>query len=346
MSGETFIRNARARLDKPTKREGDDLNTKYLIAAVAAIVLIASAAFVYIHYQGQTSEGEIEALHNLVDDHGYTTSLTAYADRIVSVAPSATEILFAIDAGDKVVAVTDYCNYPYDFAAYIAAGNMTSVGGFEDPNLEVIASLNPDLILTSGGVQEETVETLRNLGYKVLVLDPTNITGVLQNIELAGRATDKNAEAQTLINDITSRVDSVINKVADAKSKPKVYYEVFYDPTSLWAAGSKAWQNELIEKAGGINVFADQPLDYFQSSAEAVVDRNPDVIVLPAEGMGEVTPFCGTLDDVKARPAWDSISAVQNDRLYTINSDVIQRSGPRVADAIEQLAKFFHPELF
>jgi iron complex transport system substrate-binding protein len=322
------------------------LNTKYLIAAVAVIVLIASAAFVYIYYQGQISDEEIEALQNLVDDHGDTTSLTAYPEKIVSLAPSCTEILYAIDAGDKVVAVTDYCNYPYNFTAWIAAGNMTSIGGFEDPNLEVIASLNPDLILTSGGVQEEIVETLRNLGYKVLVLDPTNITGVLQDIELAGRATDRNAEATALINDITSRIDAVTNKVADVTSKPKVYYEVFYDPTALWVAGSKAWQNELIETAGGINVFADQPLDYFQSSVEAVVVRNPDVIVLPASGMGEETPFWGTLDEVKARPAWDSISAVQNDRLYQIDSDVIQRSGPRVADAIEQLAEFFHPELF
>jgi len=322
------------------------LNTKYIIAAVAAIVLIASAAFVYIHYQSQAPDEGPEALQNLVDDHDYTTSLTAYPDRIVSLAPSCTEILFAIDAGDKVVAVTRYDNYPYNFTAWIAEGNMTSIGGFEDPNLEVIASLNPDLILASGGVQEETVETLRNLGYKVLVLDPTNVTGVLQNIELVGRATNKAAEATALVNDITNRIDAVVNKVADVTSKPKVYYEVFYDPTSLWAAGSKAWQNELIEKAGGINVFADQPLDYFQSSVEAVVVRNPDVIVLPAGGMGEETPFWGSIDEVKARPAWDSISAVQNDRLYQIDSDIIQRAGPRVADAIEQLAEFFHPELF
>jgi iron complex transport system substrate-binding protein len=322
------------------------LNTKYLIAAVAVIVFIASAAFIYIYYQGQTSSEGPEALQNLVDDHGDTTSLTAYPDKIVSLAPSCTEILYAIGAGDKVVAVTNYDNYPYNFTEWIAAGNMTSVGAFEGPNMEAIASLNPDLILASGGVQEETVETLRNLGRKVLVLDPANITGVLQNIELVGRATNKTAEAAALINEITNRIDAVVNKVADVASKPKVYYEVFYDPTALWVAGSKAWQNELIEKAGGINVFADQPLDYFQSSVEAVIVRNPDVIVLPAGGMGEETPFWGSIDEVKARPAWDTISAVQNDRLYQIDSDIIQRSGPRVADAIEQLAEFFHPELF
>jgi iron complex transport system substrate-binding protein len=333
-------------INHPSEKEST-LNPKYIIiAAVVAIVLIVSAAFGYIYYQGQATNSAIEALHNLVDDQGYVTSLAAFPNRIISLAPSSTEILFALGLGDKVVAVTNYDNYPYNFSAWIAAGNMTSVGAFEEPNIEVIASLDPDLILATGGVQKETVDTLRNLGYKVLVFDPANIAGVFKNIEVVGNATGKSAEATSLVNNLNSRIEAVINKVATTTSKPKVYYEVWYDTTSLWSAGSKAWQNELIEKAGGINIFADQPLDYFQSSAEAVVSRNPDVIVLPASGMGEQTPFWGSIAEVKARPAWNSISAVQNDRIYQIDSDVIQRAGPRVADAIEALAQFFHPELF
>jgi iron complex transport system substrate-binding protein len=336
-------------LDEPSIREESTLNRKYIIiAAVVAIVLIVSAAFAYVYYQGQeqAANSAIEALHNLVDDQGYVTSLAAFPNRIISLAPSTTEILFALGLGDKVVAVTDYDNYPYNFTAWIAVGNMTSVGSFTTPNMEVIVSLEPDLILATGGVQKETVDTLRNLGYKVLVFDPANVAGVFTNIEVVGNATGKSAEATSLVNNLNSRIEAVVNKVATAESKPKVYYEVYYDLTSLWSAGSKAWQNELIEKAGGINIFADQPLDYFQSSAEAVVSRNPDVIVLPASGMGEQTPFWGSIAEVKARPAWNSISAVQNDRIYKIDSDVIQRAGPRVADAIEALARFFHPELF
>src|SRR3989304_4102107 len=187
--------------------------TYVIIATVVAIALIASAAFI-IYYQGQISDSEIEALQNLVDDHGYKTSLTAYPEKIVSLAPSCTEILFAIDAGDKVVAVTDYDNYPYDFAAWIAAGNMTSVGDFTNPNLEVITTLDPDLILASGGVQEESVGTLRELGYKILVLDPTSIDGVLKNIELVGNATGKRAEATALVDDIINRINTVTNKRA------------------------------------------------------------------------------------------------------------------------------------
>ena len=321
------------------------MNTKYVIATVVIIALVISVAFIYVYYQGQT-DAQLEALHNLVDDTGYTTSMDAIPNKIISMAPSTTEIVFALGLDEKVVGVDSYSDYPYDFSAWIAAGNMTSVGDFSNPNMEVVASLEPDLILATGGVQAETVGTLRDLGYKVLVLDPSNINGVLMNIELIGNATGKTAEAKALINDITSRMDAVVNKVANAASKPKVYYETWYDPTSLWTAGAKAWQNELIEKAGGVNIFADQQLDYFQSSAEAVIERNPDVILVPQEGMGKGEPFWVSLDAVKARPGWSSISAVQNDRVVTVDSNTIARAGPRVADILEDLAEAFHPELF
>jgi iron complex transport system substrate-binding protein len=332
-------------LDKPTiKRRVAKMNKTYLIiTAVVAIVLIASAAFIYVYYQGQTSSEDMMALQNLVDDHGDKTSLTAYPQRIISVAPSCTEILYAIGAGDKVVAVTDYDDYPYDFAAWIAAGNMTSVGDFTSPNTEVIISLNPDLILASGGVQEDNVRSLRDLGYKVLVLDPTSVDGILKDIELVGNATGKQAEATALVNNLTSRINAVAEKVANA-AKPKVYYETYYETTSSWTIGALAWQNELIEKAGGTNIFGDQQTDYYQYQVEALIDRNPDVIVLPASGMGTGTQ--AGIDAVKARPGWDTMSAVQNNRIYQINPNIIERAGPRVVDAIEQMAAFFHPELF
>ena len=339
MFGEKFI--SVGWINRPRGRW--NLNTKYLIATVVIIVLIASAAFVYVYTQGQSSDEGITALQNLVDDHGYKTTLTAYPEKIVSVAPSCTEILYAIGAGDKVVSVTDYDNYPYDFAAWIAAGNMTSVGDFTDPNLEVITAIDPDLILASGGVQEESVGTLRDLGYKVLVLDPTSIDGILKNIDLVGNATGKRGDAIALVNDIPSRIAVVENTVANA-AKPKVYYETYYDPTSSWTIGALAWQNELIETAGGTNIFGDQQIAYYQYQVEALIARNPDVVVLPGEGMGSGT--AEGFDAVKARPGWDTTSAVQNNRLYQINSDIIERSGPRIADAIEQLAAFFHPELF
>ena len=292
----------------------------------------------------QNTAAQLEALHKLVDDTGYVTSLDALPNRIVSLAPSATEIVFALGLDEKVVAVSDYCDYPYNFSAWIAAGNMTSIGDFSNPNMEVIASLTPDLIIATGGVQAETVDTLRALSYKVLVLNPSSVSGVLKNIELVGNATGKIAEAKTLIASLNSRIDAVANTVAGAASTPKVYYEVYYETTSAWTIGSLAYQNELIEKAGGTNLFGDQQKDYYQYQVEALIARNPDVIVLPASGMG--TGSVQSLDDVKARPAWDTTNAVKNDRLYQIDSNLIELATPRVADAIEQLAEFFHPELF
>jgi iron complex transport system substrate-binding protein len=321
------------------------MNTKYIIyiAVAVAIVSIVSAAFVYIYYQGQATAAaaQLEALHRLVDDTGYVTSLDALPNRIASIAPSATEIVFALGLGEKVVAVSDVCDYPYNFSAWVAAGNMTSIV-FSEPNVEAIVSFDADLIIATGGVQAKAVDTLRNLGQKVLVLDPSDVDGVLKDIELVGNATGKTAEAKALIANLANRIDTVVNKVASAASTPKVYYEVWYDP--IYTAGAKAWQNALFAKAGGVNVFADQDFDYFQTSDEAVITRNPDVIVLPKEGMG--TQFWGTIDDVKARPGWSSISAVQNNRICLVDSSTIARAGPRVADIIEDLAKAFHPELF
>jgi len=342
--GETFIRIGW--INRP--RGKLHLNTKYIIATIIIIVLIASAAFVYTYYQGQIPDEGIQALQTLVDDHDYSTSLTAYPERIVSLAPSATEILYAVGAGDKVVGVTDYCDYPYNFTAWIEADNMTSVGGFKDTNVEVIASLNPDLILATGGVQQETVASLRDLGYKVLVLDPANIDGVLRDIELVGNATGKRAQATAVVNDITSRIDAVVNKVAGVASKPKVYYEVWFSTQSIWSVGAEGFETELIAKAGGVNIFENDSLEHFQTDSEVIISKNPDIILLPVgmETVGSELPFWESFDAVKARPAWDSISAVQNDKLYQIDGNVIERAGPRIADMIETLAEIFHPELF
>jgi iron complex transport system substrate-binding protein len=321
------------------------MNTKYVLATAVIIAVIVITAFIYVNYSIETTT-QIETLNNLIDDTGYITSLDAIPNKIISMAPSTTEIVFALGLDDKVVAVSNYCDYPYNFSAWIEAGNLSSIGDFADPNMEVIASLDPDLILATGGVQGPTIGTLRDLGYKVLVLNPANINGVMQNIDLVGNATGKTTEAATLIEDISGRINAVVDKVASAECTPGVYYEVWYDPTSLWTAGSKAWQNEIIEKAGGVNIFADEDLDYFQSSAEAVVEKNPDIILLPAAGMGFGEPFWGSLNAVKARQGWGTISAIQNDGLVEVDSNTISRAGPRVADIIEELAEAFHPELF
>jgi len=338
------------------------VNPKYstYITLSIAIFSVISTVSVYIYYEGQIADmrstisdlqndianlqSELSKYRNmtLVDDRGYVLNLTFYPKRIVSLAPSNTEILFAVGAGDKVVGVTDYCNYPYNFSAWIEAGNLTSVGRYWTPNIEAIVALDADLILAAFA-QEELVSTLRGMGYNVLVLDPDDVEDVLKDIVLVGRATDRAVEAATLVTDLRRRIDSVISKVAGTTSVPKVYYEIWYDP--LWSVGSESWEQKLIEKAGGINIFADQNLKYFEPSSEAIIERNSDIMIFPL-GHGAGPLFWGSFDQVKARPGWDAISAVQNNRLYTIDADIINRPSPRIVDALEILTQIIHPELF
>ncbi|MCW3997604.1 MAG: cobalamin-binding protein [Candidatus Bathyarchaeota archaeon] len=318
------------------------MNTKYVLAGIIIAVLIISVVGLYIFYPQLTGNSD-NYIVTVIDDSGVEIGLEAYPESLISLAPSITEIIYAIDAGDLVIGVTDFDNYPYDFSAWIEAGNMTSVGSFDNPNLEVIASLNPDLILATGGVLGETITTLRDLSYTVVVLDPTTINGVIDNIELAGKLTNKNAEATAIIDDINTRIAAVEAIVATADSIPTVYYEVWYDTTGVWTAGSQAWQNELIELAGGVNLFADQDLEYFSTGSEQVITLNPDVMIVPEE---HGVNFWESFEAIKDRPGWESISALQNDRMYDVDSDLIARGGPRIAEAIETLAAVFHPELF
>ena len=203
--------------------------------------------------------------------------MTSVPQRIISLAPSNTQILFAIGVGDKVVAVTDYDHYPYNFAAWIAAGNMTSIGGFSTPNKETIASLNPDLILATP-INDPDVVTLRDLGYKVLVLNPNDVNGVFKDINMVGKATGADQNATTLVNSLTSQINTIEAKIAAANlPKPKVYYEVWTPP--LMSAGGTSFISDVISKAGGINIFENETQQYPTVSSETIVQKNPDVIL-------------------------------------------------------------------
>ncbi len=359
------------------------MNSKTInsVFAIVAIISILAAAFIYLNNTGQisdlqnqvktlqstvttqqaqiaTQQTELESYRNqtntpsqsitVVDDEGHVTTLPSTPQRIVSIAPSNTQILFAIGVGNKVVGVTDYDKYPYNFSAWIKAGNMTSIGGFSTPNKEVIASLNPDLILATP-INDADVITLRSLGYKVLVLNPVDVTGVLKDIATVGTATGAQSNATTLVNSINQQINSIREKITSAQitNKPKVYYEIWGPPAGdLMGAGSTSWINDVIARAGGINIFENETQQYPVISSETVVQMNPDVILLPT-GMGTgQAPFYGSVDQVKARPGWDSISAVKNNRIVVIDEDLFAEAGPRVGDNIMEVAKALYPELF
>jgi iron complex transport system substrate-binding protein len=310
----------------------------YLLAIIA-IIALAVAVYAYTLHQGEADEF---AGGDFVDDLGYTLTLTSPPERIVSLAPSNTEILFAVGAGDNVVGVTDFCNYPYNFSVWIEAGNMTSIGNYYGPSVEPIVALNPDLVLATTG-SLEAAESLRDLGYNVLVIEPKNISFVSRDILLVGRATNNYDEAVALTSEFEQRIDAVTAKAAEATTTPKVYHEVWNEP--LTSAGPGTFVDELITLAGGENVFNDAETSWPMVSSESIIEKNPDVMVFPDMYMGRQN-FYETIEAVENRPGWNTITAVQNNTIYEINADIISRSGPRLADALEELAKMIHPEIF
>jgi iron complex transport system substrate-binding protein len=276
----------------------------------------------------------------LTDNTNHTLTLNAYPERIVSLAPANTQILFAIGAGDKVVGVTDYDNYPYNFSEWVAAGNMTSIGSYYDPAIEPIIALNPDLIVAALGSADQAVQ-LQNLGYNVLTLNPADLNDILDNILLVGKATNHTADATILVSNLQQRRDAVVNGVANVTTKPKVYVEIYSSP--YISIGRGTFIDGLIKLAGGQNIFENATTEWPEVSSEAIIAQNPDKIVFPTS-MGE--DLTGSFEGLAARDGWSAITAIKNNAKYLVNADSLNQPGPRQVDALEALAKIIHPEIF
>jgi len=270
----------------------------------------------------------------VVDDQDREVTLEGVPERIVSHVPSITETLFAIGAGDSIVGVSDYCNYPLE------AQDKTSVGGYFDPSMEQIASLAPDLVLTDGYPADIT--QLDVLGIIYVVLDPKDIDGYLENIGLLGEITGREEEASDLISDIRSRIAAVEAAVAGAVP-PRVFY--VFDATDLskpWTAGPGSFVDALIVMAGGENIAGEAQDPWIQFSLEELVNSDPEIILVDSQmGTAVTSPA-----ELKEADAWKGITAIKEDRISIIDGDLVNRHGPRLVQALEDMARIFHPELF
>lgn len=265
----------------------------------------------------------------IIDSIGREVVIEKNPERIISISPAITEILFAIGLDQEIIGVSDYCDYPE------AALAKDKVGGFKDPNVEVILSMNPDMVFASAGVQEELITTMEELNLPVVVLESATIEQVLSNIALAGEITGKNETAKEIVDDMRQKMDEIINKVKD-QPKPKVFFEVWDDP--LMSAGSTSFIHNLIETAGGTNVAGITEDEFFTFSMEKLLENDPDIYIINAHSH--------TPEDIKTRTGYEVLSAVKNDQVFTVDDSLISRAGPRVIQGLEQLAKIIHPEIF
>lgn len=271
----------------------------------------------------------------VLDDAQRTVEIRGVPERIISLAPSNTEVLFALGLVDKVVGVTDLCDYPEE------AQGIEKVG-FVEINLEKIVDLEPDLVLYIGGAaQLEKTQTMEDLGLTVLVLAPSDIEGIFADIELVGRTTGTEDEAVDLVSELRARMDEVLSRVAQAKRQPLVFYELdATDPARPWTAGPGSFIDALITMAGGVNLGASAEMEWAQFSTEEVIAQDPEIIILGDANYGV------TAESVKERPGWGVITAVKAGAIYPIDDTLVSRPGPRIVDGLEELARIIHPELF
>lgn len=252
--------------------------------------------------------------------------------RIISLTPATTEILYRLGLEDQIVGVTTFCNYPPE------AIDKEKVGTFSLPAIEKIILLKPDLILAAGLEQASTVGKLRQLKLNIYVNDPASFEELFASIKEIGERTHREKEAAALINEMKAELEQVRERVASraGEKRPTVFIEIFHNP--LFTAGKGSFVDELIRIAGGENIAHDTPRAYSYFSAEQVIMRNPDCIILGS--MGETT----TVSSLMSRLGWEEINAVKNSRVYSdINPDLFLRPGPRLVEGLKEIHYKLYP---
>ena len=276
----------------------------------------------------------------LTDDAGRSVTIEAEPERIVSLAPSNTEIVCALDACDRLVGVTDFDDYPPEVADVTDVVIQTSV------DLELVVDTEPDLVLAAGNelTPSTVIEQLDELGLTVLVLYPESLDEVYADIELVAAALDATDAAEALVSDMESRVEAVETAVADA-DRPLTLYEVFYSEGTTYTAGESSFLASLLEIAGAEPVTGDAQgvID-----AEALVEADPELILLGGASYDpSLADPAAALETVAERPGWGELAAVQSGDVVPYLDDIVTtRPGPRIVDGLEALARAIHPDLF
>lgn len=278
----------------------------------------------------ESNADETETVYpfTITDETGTEVTFDKAPTAIVTLVPSETEAIYAIGAGDLVVGVDEWSNYPEEAASKPKVGDMTT-------NIEAVAALNPDLVLASSSMNIEAVAQLRELHLNVFATDPKTYEAVVAKIEDIGKIVNKQAEAAAVAGHMREVEQQVTDAVKDAEKKP-VYLEI----SPGWTVGAGEFLDELLTMAGGINIAAAKS-GYFEVDAEEVVKQNPQFIIYPDYGEDENSVKAG----FAARPGWSAVDAVKNNQIFAVAADPIVRVGPRLADGLLELAQVIHPEL-
>ena len=272
----------------------------------------------------------------ITDDLGREVEIEKLPQRIISLAPSNTEILFALGLEDSIVGVTQYCSYPE------AAKSKPRVAGYSTPDIEKVIYIQPDLVLTAPIHEKTVLPALENAGLTVIAMSAISLDNVLEDITLVGHITGKSKTATQLVDGLRARIEAVTAKTESLtpEEQRKVLYVCWYDP--ITTMGSETFIDDLIQKAGGVNIFAEEFEKSRVVSLEEIIGRNPQVIVVSGMGVAATR----TYNSIKTEPRLSGVDAIAEGHIYEIDGNLIERPGPRIVDGLELVAKFIYPEIF
>lgn len=268
---------------------------------------------------------------NVTDDFGYSITITN-ATRIVSLAPSNTEILFAVGAGSRVVGVTDYCDYPPEVK------NISKIGGFANVNIEAAVNLTPDLVFAAYGNGEQTINQLRGLNLSVVVLNPGNTEDIIKNILLVGNITENDANASMIADNMRQEIKNItdVTNNLSENQKARVLYIVWDDP--MYAAGNCTYADDLIRKAGGTNIV--ESGGWPVMSLESVIAGNPQIIITSGMGAGGEAMRGRIINNTVLAQT----DAVKYGRVYPIaDPNIVERAAPRITLGLKELYEYIAP---
>jgi len=291
-------------------------------------VMITTACY---KSRNQNPSTTSDQTREVTDEAGRRVQLPLRIDRIVSLAPNLTEIIFAVGAGDRLVGRTRYCDYPAD------AKQVPEVGDTMTPSIERIIALKPQIVLISTASQLEAfTRQLNEQGIAVYVTNPQSLEGVFRSIQTLGDLFGEHGQAAKLVADSRQRSETVQAAVKQV-NPVKVFYQVSGEP--LYTIGRDAYLTDLVRRAGGVSVTADVPGAFPRFSDESALAARPEAIILPSGGS------MGTANSTVAASLKNSPAAL-NSRVYKINDDHLSRPGPRLVDGLEEMARVLHPEAF
>ncbi len=280
----------------------------------------------------ETAEEE-SGPYTVVDDRGVEVTFEEVPETIISLMPSNTEILFELGVGEQIIGATDYDTYPE------AALEIERVSDSMTINNERVIELQPDVVFAYTTGEEPQVEQLESAGLKVFVIkSAATIDDVYGDIEQIADVLNIEDKAEEIVSGIEAQIAEVQEKTASVNEKEKVYFEISPAP-DIWSIGSGTFQQELIEAAGVENLYADQQ-GWFAVTEEDLITRNPEAIITTVNYSDDPK------GEILARDGWSNITAVQNGQVYELNADILDRPGPRIGDAIEQIASTIYPEIF